>query len=120
MRCHFKYAVECKFLVYEEEETPPVPCKVLYNSMCVEFNPQVKQEQNYTASPSRNRKSDTLIFGTSATGNGEDAVGDKVTQKNDIDKPSKQKPGVILKWCLLELIVLRDLCLKLSLYELVK
>ena len=51
MGSHLENTVEGKLLIDEEEEVTPVPGKVLDNTVGIELDPEIEQEQGYSSHP---------------------------------------------------------------------
>ena len=118
MRRCFEDSIEGQTLIDEVEEVSPIPGIVFHDSMRIQLDEQVEDEQDDACQPAQCEEQPALVW-TMKTCNGEEAVRYEVTHQDQIYNAPEYKPGVVLKRSVLELVVLGNLGLHLSLEELV-
>ena len=87
---HLKDAIKGEFLVDEVEEISPVPGVVFDNSMGIELDPEVEDDQKNAADPASDCHEQLLAVGGTTTSNGEAAIRGKVGHENEIYHTTKE------------------------------
>lgn len=116
MRRCFEDSVKRQALIDEVEEVAPVPGIIFDHSVRVQLYEQVEDEEDNACRPSQYEQQPAL-FWPIETRNGKETVRYKVTHQNQVYNTPEDKPGVVLKWSIFELVVLGNLGFHLPLEE---
>jgi hypothetical protein len=106
-------------LINKVKAVAPVPCKVLDDSVGVQFDENIEDEQYYTRGPSQSPQQPALRWAIEA-GNSKQTVRYEVTHQDQVDQPPEDQPRVVLQGRFFKLVVHGDLSLHLALDEIVQ
>ena len=104
-------------MVNEVEEVAPVPCKVLDNTMSIQFHPKIKGEQTNARGPTKYCHNYRFRGWGLGARHGEKHISNEVAHEDKVDQAAKEQPGVVLERSSVEVVVFRNLRLKFSLEE---